>query len=370
MRKQQNGRQGFTLVELLVVIGIIAVLIGILLPSLNKARAQANTIKCASNLRSIGQGFSMYQAQYKGFLPAAYENQGWYLDGASQVPTVGKAGYIHWSSFIFGTGAAGKEAFTCPAVENGGLPPTTPQPGGWDPQQIAESDNNGVVPGRAPFPTVAMTDGTGASVNCVPDLQVPRTAYTVNEAIMGRNKHGIGTAAAAPAGRKYLTGLSAGKVKNPTGTILATEFIDSASLVSGSTGGNGGNFVFKSHRPVGGWRSNGGGTVTATLDLQKVPHGTTLRRTTSADLEANPFRSDFNCIDSESVSKTRLDWVGSNHKRQYGNKYRQGMTNFLYVDGHVETKSILDTIPKAGQRAPWEWGNIHYTIEAFNEQPE
>jgi prepilin-type N-terminal cleavage/methylation domain-containing protein/prepilin-type processing-associated H-X9-DG protein len=65
MRKSR----AFTLVELLVVIGIIALLISILLPALSKARKQANTARCLSNLRQVAMGFQFYANDFKGAIP-------------------------------------------------------------------------------------------------------------------------------------------------------------------------------------------------------------------------------------------------------------------------------------------------------------
>jgi prepilin-type N-terminal cleavage/methylation domain-containing protein/prepilin-type processing-associated H-X9-DG protein len=69
-------RRGFTLVELLVVIGIITVLIGILLPALSKARAQAIAIACASNLRQLYICIQIYASANRTFvIPAAGANE-------------------------------------------------------------------------------------------------------------------------------------------------------------------------------------------------------------------------------------------------------------------------------------------------------
>ena len=69
IRVRTAGQRCFTLVELLVVIAIIAILTALLLPSLQRAREQARSTSCLSNLRQIGQGFHMWSVDDDGMLP-------------------------------------------------------------------------------------------------------------------------------------------------------------------------------------------------------------------------------------------------------------------------------------------------------------
>lgn len=337
---RRERRVGFTLVELLVVIGIIAVLIGILLPALQRAREAGNTIKCAANLRSIAQGLQIYLAENKQTYPPAYLYVGHRIEGNTQLPDPPQDGYIHWSSYLYKKGGSSKttdiyrlgtsgwEAFTCPSMNNGGLPPTNTFDANHD------------------------SGNTNQYANVI-DEQAPRIAYTVNEAIMPRNKFMIGFQGAV---RIYRC-VKASQVRRSAETILATELNNDWRVVS-QAGGGSTEPVSKSHRPVHGYKGEREGE----LDPSLIPPGNqfgvnrkAIQRVVLNDLSADPSPDD--------VIKTRLDWVGRNHGRKRketvaGRVNVDGRkSNFLYVDGHVDTKHVMETLQ------PFQWGENFYSLD-------
>ncbi len=352
-------KRAFTLVELLVVIGIIAVLIGILLPVLGRAREAANTVKCAANLRSIGQGFALYLAQNKQVYPTAYvytvpamfnQSSSATWDGRQDHYPQPDYGYTHWSYFLLSDKAGGVpvSAFQCPSVNNGGLPATDPL-------------DKPTYEKFMPFKAAGDYRDTGqindnADSSAYPDFQAPRLSYTVNEAVVCRNKFFPGNGSpyfihdGSNSPRLVSQYVPAGKVHDSANTILATEFWDDyRKITNGSSTG-----VCKSHRPVSGYIAIVTGSDAADL-LNGVDAATRSSVPVYSKVNIGDVPNPYNAGDTPTNS---LCYVGRNHgsSRKGSSPYTKSAnadlrkTNFLYCDGHVETKILEETLK------PFQWG--------------
>ena len=101
-----HARHGLTLTELLIAVGLIALLVCLLLPVLGKVRAAANASLCLSNLRQMGTAWTVYAAENRGELPA-------YVWHTPQTPDISWNGY--WPGLLEKNGVKG-ETLLCPAA--------------------------------------------------------------------------------------------------------------------------------------------------------------------------------------------------------------------------------------------------------------
>ncbi len=326
-----STRRAFTLIELLVVIAIIALLVGLLLPSLAGARREAKALKCAANARSVVQAVVSYSADYKDQIPPAYvygsEQTGtaWKLADQQGEDFTGPQGYVHWTGFLFdqssaagqGSGGLPQEAFTCPEVPRGGAPATNPGPDGE------------LEAGQQPANASAW------------DRQAKRVAYAGNAAIFTRNKFTGGT-------RRLNRFVKVGDVQNASKTITICEFLvwngTWQGIMSGATS--------KSHRPitpfVGG--STGG-------DVYNEPTLGSGPRFFYPNWRNNIYPNERLGPNMISDSNSNLNAVGRHHPGTgVGGGNFGGTSNFAFLDGHVERLHVIDTVERR------LWGDKFYSL--------
>jgi prepilin-type N-terminal cleavage/methylation domain-containing protein/prepilin-type processing-associated H-X9-DG protein len=363
----RQTRHAFTLVELLVVIGIIALLIAILLPALGRARDSAYKIKCGSNLHAIGQGFANYIANNHGVIPPSnyYQQLSISADGTTQLPLKASYGYVHWSALIFGkhdgvyrqgytyevdpnlstpggydkifTSTVGWEMFQCPVLDRGGLAPANTYDG--------NSDLGGAAAGNEAGATVI-------------DQQAPRLAYTANEALCPRSRL-VKNFSGANTPQHFVR---ASKVRNSGNTILVSEMWGSQNLnITSNQVGGGSAPVSNSRRPVSALGATESGIASADK-AYTVTDPSQLKWATTADMTPSPTDTP-----PPTSVKCSLDYIGRNHggPKKYGSVpgpngpiagWDTRLSNFLFLDGHVEAKNVAATLWPQNQ-----WGDQFYT---------
>lgn len=342
-RHIQMKQPGFTLIELMVVIAIIALLVAMLLPSLSAARAHAKTVSCAANLHHVSLAMANYLYGSKGTYPASYvypENADGQWSPKTQDP--GKPyGYLHWSNFMYDSGEVGDKAFQCPIYENGGAPRTNPgkEIKDWEEGQL---DQN----------------GQATANDQLTDKQAPRMSYGANAAIMPRNKFN----SVLSGGARVNQFVRENSVKHLGATILMTEFINNWKALGVLKDGT--RVQSNAHRPINPFYHVGSGfnEYSAPVSSPGFMYGLPNDQDTYGLLPLMEVRNKIDILNYTS-GISQINAVGRHHPTAdyvYNKKFG-GAANFLYGDGHAEAMTALDSVVKR------QWGDRYFSITGENQ---
>ncbi|MCE5340687.1 MAG: prepilin-type N-terminal cleavage/methylation domain-containing protein [Planctomycetaceae bacterium] len=338
---QQTHKKGFTLVELLVVISIIAMLLAVLMPALSKAKKLAQGVVCAAHMRGIGTGMLAYVTEFQYF-PASYlypSNATGGYSTLNQDPGH-PYGYLHWSWYLFNSGKVDGKLFSCPAMKGGGAPRTNPGPRQED-WEKGQQDQGGQ-----------------SSPNSLMDKQAPRISITANAVIIPRNKF---TSLLAGGGQRVNRFVNGGELRNPSSLIMATEFNNNWKALGNEQGSG---VLVKSHRPILAFSHTGTGykdnaVYQAPLNTPYYVYGD---NNATRNFGLKPIKEVEQSTDLlDGGAGHPINAVGRHHSGSGSTKEFGGCANFIYVDGHVARKSILQTLEAR------EWGTKFYSITGRND---
>jgi prepilin-type N-terminal cleavage/methylation domain-containing protein/prepilin-type processing-associated H-X9-DG protein len=322
-RKHPNG---FTLVELLVVIAIIALLISILLPALGKARAQANSVNCESNLRSIGQLMNLYASENRGYLPYGF---GLSTNG-SAMPS--------WSNYMAEW---------------------------WWPDSLTllnapQNYMHGQVPGNGYYPAIDISNQSADYLPIFHDLDVPDAPFAVHACCYNGNPRLLPDATSAdpmlcssstqfsnPTASQLFQHRSLGSVNDPATKMLVWD--GSVNVYQGSinsVSNNYGNNLVDKSLDDSQWNAYGWGHCFSMSSpwFNSAQYGTPVAPGNGAGGANSGWA---NSVTKSVQSVENRDDTSNQYYNQYGIRFRHNNNtscNALFVDGHVERKGMGEVL--------------------------